>query len=58
MALPSGDGLRLTAAHGYGTVDVGYTAGLDWVTFELKSLASWHADPNQTHIQVKHLAAC
>lgn len=43
--------LRITAPHGYGTIDIGFTAFNDWVTFELKSLDAWTGDPEQRHLK-------
>ena len=46
----SSGGLRVTAAHGYGTIDVNYTASADgYVTFQLLHLAEWNADPKEKH---------
>lgn len=42
--------LRITAAHGYGSVDINYYPGKDWVVFELSNLALWKADPVEKHI--------
>ena len=43
--------IRITAAHGYGTLDIGWTAFDSWVTFELKSLEAWTGDPKQRHLK-------
>jgi hypothetical protein len=43
--------LRITAPHGYGTIDIGFTAFNEWVTFELKSLDAWNGDPEQRHLK-------
>lgn len=42
--------LRIAAAHGYGSIDLSYYAGADWVVFELSSLALWNADPTEKHL--------
>jgi hypothetical protein len=52
-ALASSGVVRVTAAHGYGWVDVALTAGspsLAWVTLELVNMSQWHADPIETHV--------
>lgn len=33
--------LQITAPHGYGTLDLGYTAFDAWVTFQLKNIETW-----------------
>jgi hypothetical protein len=64
--------LQLTAAHGYGSIDVDVHAGppsstmpsstmpsstmsdvpgSEWLIFRVASLAAWHADPIERHIQ-------
>ena len=47
--------LRVVAAHGYGTLDLRYTIGTAWVTFELAAIADWKADPTEKHIQFARL---
>jgi hypothetical protein len=42
--------LRIAAAHGYGTIDVGYYAGANWVVFEVSNLELWKADPKEKHL--------
>jgi hypothetical protein len=37
--------VRVTAAHEYGTVDIGIAAGANWVTFTIVNSSAWHADP-------------
>ena len=48
---PSNGTLRITAAHGYGSVDISYYSGKDlWVVFEMADLSLWKADPVETHM--------
>jgi hypothetical protein len=46
---------RVSAAHGYGTVDIGITQGAQWVSFTLLNLSNWTADPIQRHLQLDFL---
>ena len=49
--LPSKNGtLRITAAHGYGSVDISYSPGANWVVFEMSDLSLWKADPVEKHM--------
>ena len=45
------DGLRVFAAHGYGSVDIGIVAYPRWLRFEVLDLSRWTADPVQKHLQ-------
>ena len=47
--------LRITAAHGYGTLDLEITAGENWLLFKLGDLSQWSADPVQKHLRVATL---
>ena len=49
MSVPAGT-VRLTAAHGYGTLDLGVTAGANWFTFSVVDMSAWAADPREKHI--------
>lgn len=53
----SGNGgtLRITAAHGYGTLDLQIKAGANWLLFQLGDLSAWEADPVQKHLRVATL---
>ena len=44
--------VRLTAAHDYGTLDIGIRAGANWVTFTIENISAWHADPLQKHLRL------
>lgn len=46
----NGNTLRLTASHGYGTLDLSVTAGKEWIVFQIVDLSSWNADPEQKHL--------
>ena len=47
--------LRITAAHGYGTLELSLTAGTNWVLFTLGDLSAWRADPVQKHLRIATL---
>ena len=49
------DGLRVFAAHGYGSVDIGIVAYARWLRFEVLDLAQWQADPVERHLQFANL---
>eukprot|EP01045_Picozoa_sp_COSAG04_P000655 COSAG04_NODE_17_length_40288_cov_9.152728_11_plen_1187_part_00 len=49
-ALPGSDIVRLTAAHGYGSVDLRIQARSKWVVLELANMSLWHADPTEKHL--------
>ena len=48
--------VRVTTAHSGGTIDIGVsgtqgaTSHEGWVTFEVRNISGWHADPMQKHI--------
>jgi hypothetical protein len=42
--------VRLTAPHGYGTLDLGVTAGDNWIVFSIVKVSDWNADPEQKHL--------
>jgi hypothetical protein len=48
---PADGTLRITAPHGYGTLDIGFAPFDAWVTFQLKSIKDWQGDPTQRHIK-------
>ena len=59
MAVPGQNGqngqsntVRLTASHGYGSIDLAWKVHPSWVTFELSDLSQWHGDPTEKHVQV------
>ena len=47
--------LQITAAHGYGTLELTVTAGENWALFTLGDLSAWTADPVQKHLRVATL---
>lgn len=47
----SSSSVRVTAAHGYGSLDIGLTAEENWVTLGLLRLDKWTADPAQRHLK-------
>ena len=54
MVAGSAGTVWVTAAHGYGTLDVKIVAGSattgGWVTVEIADLSNWNADPVQKHV--------
>lgn len=44
--------LRVSAAHGYGHVDIAPEVHERHVVFDLVSTSGWHADPKQTHLRL------
>lgn len=47
--------VRLSAPHGYGTLDLSVTAGPQWIVFQIVDLSNWNADPEQKHLVLASL---
>ena len=55
QAVGSNGTVRITAAHSYGTLDLGITVGEGWLLFTILDLSGWHADPIQKHLRIATL---